>query len=276
MKNILKYSLVILITIISTTTSIFGQENDINNIHKSLYRNNKIKSIRIKDFKLENNKQTGDGHLLFHWKYDTRGLLIESISSIPPFKDEMKSQYKYDSLDRLVEKMKIMFGTPLIDKFVYEVNKQGQIIKKTEDKQAWLYSYNEKGNMIEEKWYYLDESLSDKFYLNKFEYNKQNLKTKVTRFHSDNTVFFHKTFEYDDSNNLTKVLRFQNNTITSKWINKYDNQGNLIFEQYFENDILSMWSKTKYDANHLIIEEKGRLNGAPEEYFRKYTYEYYK
>ena len=36
-----------------------------------------------------------------------------------------------------------------------------------------------------------------------------------------------------------------------------------------------MWSKTEYDEKGLIIEEKGRLNGAPDEYFREYTYEYY-
>ncbi|MBD0724679.1 hypothetical protein B6A10_05760 [Flavobacterium sp. L1I52] len=273
MNIIVKY---LLVTLLGFTSSfIQGQENNTNNIDKHLCKNNNIKCIKVFDFKLKNDTQTGDGHLLFQWKYNPKGLLIESVSSIPPLKKEIKNQYKYDSKEYLIEKTNFLFGTPSIEKSSYDINTSGQTIQKTEGLKTWLYTYNEKGNLIEEKWYYSGKNLSNKFFLDKYEYNNQNLITKMVRYRPDNTIFFYKTFEYDNNNNPTKISRFQNSRRTNIWIYKYDNQGNKIDEQYFEDGILTMWSKSKYDKKGLITEQKGRLNGAEEEYFRKYTYEYF-
>lgn len=261
----MKHTFSLAVLIIFFLANSFGQDN--NNIDRSLCSKNKIRSIKVYEYKYRNAKLKGRCKLLFYWIYDTTGLLSEDYfyGGFPvgtvhdTYKYDNngnrtgKSLYKYDDKNRIIEKEISNFGG------------------------KWYYTYDSLGNQTRIKWYWFGETKQNSYFLDSFEYNDKNRITKMVRYKADKSIYFYKTYDYDSVGNMTKEIRFEKSDTTDIWTNQYDQSGNRIENKSFDkrqNKIIA-WYKTSYDNKGLIINEIGKLSHEDKQYYRKYIYEHY-
>lgn len=254
-------------------SNLFGQADD-NNINRSLYKKNKIKSIKIYDYKYKNGKANGKGKLLFYYLYDTTGLLTESYFYGA---GEYHQQYKYNEKDNLSEDIGYFANSPFSTTYKYKYDSNGKITEKAKsiDGDSWYYTYDSLGNQIKIKWLYLGATQPNSYFTDNFEFNDKNKMTKMTRYNSDNTVYFYKTFDYNITGNLIKEIRFEKGDTTDIDTYRYDTKGNQIETQTLDKhqNRITCWSKINYDDKGLIVDEIGQLSFEDKGYYRKYVYE---
>ena len=179
--------------------------------------------------------------------YTETEFILDSTNNIAKkieFQDGRKRTtfYTYDNESRLIKETTPSLSEMFAD-FVntYKYNNSGQIIEKhaksVDVKQ--VYNYNKKGNKIEYQLLRGDKLDSKILYY----YNK-NVLIKSIEINNNLDVF-------DNSGNKITPLHLMSDT--TKTINKkirtYDNQGNSISYQIFENDKITYEITTKYTYN---------------------------
>ncbi|MCW3084726.1 MAG: hypothetical protein JWP12_2092 [Bacteroidetes bacterium] len=255
------------------SSAAFSQEDQ--NPHRQLYKANKIKSLKIYDYRYRDGEKKGNGKLLFSYTYDTAGSLIISDSYIPR---KFHEEYVYNERGEISDEIADIFG-PFHTYFYYEYDAKGRMTEKSKshDGGKWLYIYDDAGNKAIEKWFYMGNLDTNSYFTDYFEYNDKKQITKMTRHSAGGTLYFYKTYTYDDAGNLVKETRFENNEITDVFTYRYDANHNCIEQETFDpkQEKASTWNKSVYDARGLETEETGLLSSEEKPYYRKYVYEYY-
>lgn len=255
------------------SSAAFSQEDE--NPHRKLYKTNKVKSVKIYDYRYKDGEAKGKGKLLFDYTYDTTGLLIVSDSYIPR---KFHEEYVYNERGEIADEIADIAG-PFHTYFYYEYDAKGRMTEKSKSHNgnAWYYTYDAAGNKTIEKWLYLGNLDTNSYFNDYFDYNNKKQITKMTRHTAGGSLYFYKTYEYDDAGNLIKETRFANNEITDIFTYRYDANHNCIEQETFgpKQENPNTWAKTTFDARSLETEETGLLSSEDKPYYRKYVYEYY-
>ena len=255
-------------------SGLFGQDD--NNPDHVLFKKNKVKSVKVIEYRYRNGKARGKGKLLFDRSYNKDGLLIESDSYVM---GKFHEEYRYNEKGELIEDIGYVVGDPVSNPYTYKYDGKGRIIETTEgpDKGKWYYKYDTAGNKTEIKWLYMGASEPNSYFIDKFEYNAADKMVKMVRYNAGGSVYFYKTETYDASGNLTEEIRFENNDTTDIWNYHYDSKGNCIENETFDKlkNKLNGWYKANYDDKGLTIDITGQLNSEERMYYRKYVYEFY-
>jgi hypothetical protein len=253
----------------------FGQTID--SVQRILYKTNKVKSIKVYEYRYKKNKIKGHGKLLFHELINTNGFEVESYSyAFHKFHQE----YKYDENGNIAEETGYVGKSPVRTPYVYKYDAKNKTIEKTKNitfGDKWYYEYDSLGNQAKIKWFWFGETHPNEYFIDEFKYNEKNKMTKMIRYRADKSIYFYKTYEYDAAENLINEIRYENGDTTDIETNIYDNKGNIIENTTYDNrqKKIIAWYKTKYAENGLVIEGIGKLSSEDKQYYRKYVYEYY-
>ncbi len=271
-KNTMRSRHFIFFLLLLSSTA-FSQENE--NPHRKLYKTNKVKSVKVYDYGYKDGEAKGKGKLLFSYTYDTTGSLIVSDSYIPR---KFHEEYVYNERGEIADEIADIAG-PFHTYFYYEYDAKGRMTEKSKghDGGKWLYTYDDAGNKVIEKWFYMGNLDTNSYFTDYFEYNDKKQLTKMTRHSGDGSVYFYKNFGYDVAGNLLQETRYENNTKTDIFLYRYDANHNCIEQETFgpKQEKPNTWNKTVYDARGLETEETGLLSVEEKPYYRKYVYEYY-
>lgn len=184
-------------------------------------------------------------------RYDERGNLIEFNWYNSDGNLELTLSYTYDVEANIIERKKYYYGS---------------LYKKH------IYSYNEKGHVIEEKWYGSHGTLEDSATST---YDEKGNRVEWTLFKSDGTLTKVATYKYDDKGNvIEEYYTYPGGIIESKYTYTYNDQRKIIEVNRFKSDGTLEDKRTyKYDVKGNRIEMRWYYNGI-EEYIFTYVYEY--
>lgn len=113
--------------------------------------------------------------------YDDQGNLTETVEFDPPNTEKIKITYEYNDQNKLTQKSKWVGGN-FIYREEYMYNNQSaltRIIKETEKESEYtnnMYQYDDKGKLVEEKWY---DNHPDDYSSKEYSYNENGLPTQV-------------------------------------------------------------------------------------------------
>lgn len=144
----------------------------------------------------------------------------------------------------------IIIVSEKIEETIYVVEKK-ESYKDEERIEYWLYEYNEIGNKLEEKHYFLN-NLDISF---KYEYDAENKLIKETSYLSSGTINTYILYEYDAENNLIKkTANKDDGSMNSLRIYEYDDNNNLLKEEAYDknNKISYIYTYEYNDENNLI------------------------
>jgi hypothetical protein len=115
------------------------------------------------------------------------------------------------------------------------------------------YIYNEKGDLLEERAFYLD---SNQNFINTFTYDQEGKKTKRNSSFPGGAPNLQIDYKYYDGGKKIEEFRtFKDGSIDSKYISIYDDKANLIDMKCYENDSLAYSKAYKYDNGGNLLEE---------------------
>jgi hypothetical protein len=182
------------------------------------------------------------------YKYDENGLLVERYSYYSNGEEFAGDFYFYDTLGNRVkikEKEYPGFNSYCWRYYSYDQNhnitelrfinpKGGMDLTETLINRHG-YSYDKKGNQIEDKWYNSDHSLHS---VRTNNYNSKNLKIESTLFLvSENKIVNKEEFKYNEKNDIVESNNtyVDENTYNTKYEYKYDERNNWIEKIEFSN-----------------------------------------
>lgn len=207
-------------------------------------------------------------------KYDSFGLLIESITYDKDGFEISKSIYFYDSLKQLIKitnlpinreeeskkskkvktgirTKKVSFNTPTLIETIYKYDLSGNRIESrslfSENLvQTSYYNYDSKGNLIKEQIYPMHpiKSKQKVYMLCINEYDETNKKV-LSKLYKNSSLEGTSTFEYDNQGNLIKSYTNYESGERSILENKYTDQGNYIEEQKIRFEATTLRSEIK-------------------------------
>lgn len=195
-------------------------------------------------------------------------LFIQSCSSsVETEKEEEKIRYEEVSEKILknidLEEREYISSSKIssIEKINFSLDSNGKPLASA--RQSTL-KYNSKGFLTETIIYDDDEIVKYKF---NYDYDKDGRKTKSTSFIQDKIVNYF-TYDYNEFGNKTKAYRHNpSGDLEEYYIYKYDNEGNLIEEEWFSSSGKKVYSleneyengiKTRsstYDENYNLLYE---------------------
>lgn len=142
---------------------------------------------------------------------------------------EFKTEFKYDSLNRLEETQNIYSdGQSTVESYFY--NEAGKIEKKIRGSYMSIYSYNSKGQVIEENMYYLEhDNEYERNTKTEFKYKNGKI-SKGIIFSAEGKIMSYISYKYDSRGNmLEKTVRTTDNVsdfILSETNFRYDKNVN--------------------------------------------------
>ena len=224
--KILIFSFILILFAFSAFSQRYDQKKD-----KERIIRNKIKSQIQWEHDYVSGKVKQTGYKSIYIKYDKKGNIIEEIHYKFNGTISRVLTYKYDNKGNKIE----------------YINYQGGDRKKILYKQS--IKYDLKGNKLEEAGF---DGISN--YKISFQYDKNNRISVINYYNSNNKIIEKRVFKYVDNQTGISVYR-QENIISSRITNKYNNNGDII-EKVIYNEDNNVTKKTlsKYDTKKRIIE----------------------
>ncbi len=222
------------------------------------YKNNKPENSGYKNVVKTYNK---NGDILTHVQYDSRGNVVS------------KEEYKYTS-DNLLTSYKRFDARR--NKLVYRKSFFYRHDEKREKEEGFNgtdyytinYKYNDNGNLISIL-YYTGDNLNEKRIIS-YSDNKKTIKV----FGKDDNVLSEIIEFYDEHDMLIKQVKYdETNKEIWKYLYDYNDNGQIIHEKKYEDEVFKYKIIYTYDAGHRLIKISEEDEGHNVFVKRKLTYD---
>lgn len=239
------------------------------NKDSGLFAKNKVKSLKVLEYKFRKGERRGQGRLQTHKTINKLGQVERSIFNYKDglFKFTTEENYEYDSNNVLISH---------VDTSVKHYDKQGRLIERIKGHERWKLGYDNSGNKVSETWFTL---YPYHHFLDLFKYNEKGQMVEMRRFNNSNKLYFHLHYYYNERGCVTKRIRFNNrNDTTDLFSFKYDSLGRQIesyTKDYISGSKTDSFSETVYREDGMIDYLILKLSASNKMEYRKYLYEFY-
>lgn len=185
---------------------------------------------------------------------------------------EAETDYKYDSLNRLIEEYNLKTDSSYCKRINYEYKNDKlyreitttfyndhsnlpEMLRFIREPRKITKEYDDRGNIISLKRYSSNDSLDYEIIYNYLD----TLLIEETSIHSDGRKY-REVIKYNEYGKILEKINYQSDTITSFESNKYDENRNLLEYNYNIRDIVYNKDVYEYNKDNIIQSIKGEYN----------------
>jgi hypothetical protein len=207
------------------------------------------------------NHDNGEVYATDCYRYNSKGQLVEVTGEGKEYDDvwgSWKTIYKYNTKGNTI-KVKELYvddGRKFITTYKYD--KYQKVIKIVaidtgiNDNRMSTYTYDDKGNKIEERYYDFETPTGKTIY----KYDDKGNKVEECTYDVEGSLINKYTYKYDDKGNKVEECRYDmEGSLIDKYTYKYNNSGQVVEEAYYYGESLREMLTYKYDSKGNLTEE---------------------